>query len=190
PEVLPAAPVGDEDDALAVRTEARLRVERQAARQARGLAARDRQRVEVAQQVEDDRLAVRADVEAHPRAAAGGELDRARRLERQALPGAAPARRLSAARGLRARLAVERRPGRGERRRGDAEQGRGEGMERRTATLHGWTPLRGIAGIPVSREILHSCGRLPGLEVRPARWGTRGRIANAGGGCGPVPGFA
>ena len=85
PQVGGAAAVGDEDDAFAVGTEPRLRIERHAARERRRFAAGDRNGVEVAEMVEDDRLAVGTDVERQPASDVRGELDRALGLERQAL---------------------------------------------------------------------------------------------------------
>ena len=58
-------------------------VERHPVGDARGFAAGDRQRVDVAGEVEDERLPVRRDVERHPRALVGREADGARGLERE-----------------------------------------------------------------------------------------------------------
>jgi len=83
PEVLGAVAVAHEDDALALRGEARLHVVALAARDARRLAAVDRQRVEVAEELEDDRLAVGGEVERDPGPLVGGEFERAGRDERE-----------------------------------------------------------------------------------------------------------
>ncbi len=88
PEVVRSAPIAHEDDLLAVGRPARRDVEAHPTRQARGRAAGDRQRVEVAHEIEHDRAAVGGDVERHPRPLVGGEAHVARGLERQlaALP--------------------------------------------------------------------------------------------------------
>ena len=75
PDVVAAAPVADEGDPAAVRAEARHHVPRHPVRQRLRVAAADRQQVEVAQQVEDDPLAVRRHVEAHPGAFGRVDLD-------------------------------------------------------------------------------------------------------------------
>ena len=87
PDVLVTAPIGDEDDALAVRAEARLHVVPHPAGEASGVAPGDRYRVQVAEHVEDDRLAVRAHVERDPGALVGGEPGPAGRLQREAAVG-------------------------------------------------------------------------------------------------------
>ncbi len=66
PDVVAAAPVGGEGDAAAVGRIARLHVPGDAAGDGARLAAADRHDIDVAQQVEDDLLAVRADVDRHP----------------------------------------------------------------------------------------------------------------------------
>jgi hypothetical protein len=66
PDVVAAAGVADERDLRAVGREARLHRPAESAVDRPGVAARDRQQIDVAQQVEGDRLPVRADVEAHP----------------------------------------------------------------------------------------------------------------------------
>ena len=71
-------------DAPAVRAEPGLHVERRAARQPgrrRRTAAVDRHDVDVAEQIEDDPLAVRADVDIHPRALGRVERQLADRAE-------------------------------------------------------------------------------------------------------------
>ena len=70
-----AAAVGGEDDAGAVGAEPRLPVEGHAPGERRGGAPGDRQGVEVAEEVEDQCLAVGTDVDRHPRAfgEAGGD---------------------------------------------------------------------------------------------------------------------
>src|SRR5690606_11718521 len=73
-----AVPVGREDDAAAVRAEARLRVERHALRERRRSPAGHRHRVDVAEQIEDERLTVGTHVDRHPRAFRRRELDGAR----------------------------------------------------------------------------------------------------------------
>ena len=127
PDVPQAVAIAAERDALAVRTEARLHVERRAARDARGQArsrSLDRHRVEVAEQVEHDRPPVGADVHVHPRAFVGLEVDDLRRSERR---GDVPGRFL---------LRVSRRRLRGGGRRGcwaesamPSDEQRGEGIE-------------------------------------------------------------
>ena len=76
PQVLDAGAVAEKGDLLAVGRVARLAFERQAADDARGGAAVDRQRVEVAENVEDERAAVRRHVERRPRHFVGRELER------------------------------------------------------------------------------------------------------------------
>ena len=76
PEVVAAAAVGGERDFLAVRREPRLDVPRRAAGDAPRAAAAGGQRVQVAQHREDDRLAVRAQVEVEPGAFIGAEAHR------------------------------------------------------------------------------------------------------------------
>ena len=58
PEVLIPAPVAHEEDACPVRREDRLQVERHPARDACRVTARPRDRIEVAEQIEDDRLTI------------------------------------------------------------------------------------------------------------------------------------
>src|SRR5262245_60232718 len=65
PDVVAAAAVRGERDALAIGREARLLVPRHTLRDGRGFAARDRQGVEVAEQVEDQGLAVGRHVDVH-----------------------------------------------------------------------------------------------------------------------------
>ena len=85
PEVLDAGAIAEERDRLAVGRPRRLAFERQPADDARGRAAVDRQRVEIAEHVEDDRPAVGRDVHRRPRHFVGRELDRAGGLEDQFL---------------------------------------------------------------------------------------------------------
>jgi len=66
PDVVAAATIGGEGDRLAVGRIARLHVPGDPGGQSRRLAALHRQLVEVAEEVEDDPLAVRRDVEGHP----------------------------------------------------------------------------------------------------------------------------
>mmetsp|Transcript_1092 Transcript_1092/g.2944 ORF Transcript_1092/g.2944 Transcript_1092/m.2944 type:complete len:212 (-) Transcript_1092:672-1307(-) len=66
PEVVAAARVAQIGDALAIRREAGLLLPGDGMGQGLGLTAGDRQGVEVTQQVEDQGLAVGADVDAHP----------------------------------------------------------------------------------------------------------------------------
>ena len=85
PDVLAAFAIGDKGDPLAVGRKTRLAVERHAAVDQLGFAALDRQRVDVAEQLEHDGLAVGRDVQRQPGALIGGEFDFAVGLERQAL---------------------------------------------------------------------------------------------------------
>ena len=66
PEVLRPVAVGNEDDAPAVRAVAGLAVPRQAARQRRGVPSRERKRVQVAQQIEDNRLPIGTHIDRDP----------------------------------------------------------------------------------------------------------------------------
>ncbi len=75
PDVVAARAVGRERDPLAVRRIARLHVPRDAGRQRPRLAAPERDRVDVAEKVEDDLLPVRRHVERHPRAGRQVERD-------------------------------------------------------------------------------------------------------------------
>ena len=72
---LAAAPVGGEDDAGAVRAETRLSVEGHALGEGRRGAAGDGHGVEIAEEIEDEGLAVGAHVDRHPGAfgEAGGD---------------------------------------------------------------------------------------------------------------------
>ena len=83
PEVLGPVAVGDEDHLRAVGAVARLGVVGHPLGQRGRVAARERDRVEVAQQVEDDGPAVRADVDRDPRPLVGVERQGARRLQRE-----------------------------------------------------------------------------------------------------------
>ena len=83
PEVVVAVPVGDERDHLAVGRPARHAVPRHAARDALRLATSDGKDVEVAEEIENERLAVGRDIERDPRPFVGCERDLARWLERQ-----------------------------------------------------------------------------------------------------------
>ncbi len=90
PQVVGAVSIAHECHALAVGRIARLTVERHARREGLRFAPLDRQRVEVANQVEKNRLAVRRDIDRDPGSLVGRELDRPVRLERQTmglLPG-------------------------------------------------------------------------------------------------------
>ena len=87
PQVLDAGAIGQERDALAVGRPRRLALERQPAHDARGLAAADRHRVEIAQQVEEDRAPIGRHVDLHPGHLVGRKLDRFRRLQRETLDG-------------------------------------------------------------------------------------------------------
>ncbi len=75
PDVVPAAPVADEGDLGAVRAEPGHHVPLHPVRQGLRVAAADGKQVEVAQQVEDDPLAVGRYVEAHPGALGRVDLD-------------------------------------------------------------------------------------------------------------------
>ena len=83
PDRFAAVPVADEDDALAVGREARLRVERHAARDALRATALDGEGVEVADRLEDDAGPVRRHVERQPRDRVRLEPDRALALQRE-----------------------------------------------------------------------------------------------------------
>ena len=74
PQVVAAGAIRRERDPLAVGRVARLHVPRQARRERACFAALDRQLVDVAQHIERDALAIRADVDAHPRT--GARVDR------------------------------------------------------------------------------------------------------------------
>ena len=118
PDVVAAAGVGQERDLLAVRREAGLLLPGDGVRQRLGLAAADGQRVEVAQQVEHDRLAVGAHVHAHPGAGLHVDVGRLGHTRRRV---DVPGRRL----GRRGLLRVGRQ-------RGGEEEG-GDGFQ----TMHG-----------------------------------------------------
>src|SRR5690606_4796987 len=77
PAVVAAAAVGGEGDLAATGREARLDGPGPAGADAPGLAAADRQQVDVAQQGEGDALAVRAEVQVQPGALVGAEADAA-----------------------------------------------------------------------------------------------------------------
>ena len=81
PEVLAAATVRDEDDFGAVGAEARLALEGGADEERSRGAAVDGERVEIAEEVEDEGGAIRADVDRDPGALVGGEADLAGGLE-------------------------------------------------------------------------------------------------------------
>ena len=85
PYVLGAVAVAQEDDPLAVRRVARLRVERQPRGDPPCLAAADRQGVEVPEQLEHDRSAVGREVEREPGPLVGLEGQGPLGLERQAV---------------------------------------------------------------------------------------------------------
>ena len=79
PDIVAARPVRGEGDGAPVRRPFRLHVPGHARGDGAGLAAADRHDIDVAQHVEDDGLAVRADVERHPGAAGDVDRDVARR---------------------------------------------------------------------------------------------------------------
>ena len=83
PEVLGAVPVRHEDHLRAVRAVARLGVVGHPLGKRRCVAARERDRVEVAQQVEDDGPAARADVDRDPGPLVGVERQGPVRLQRE-----------------------------------------------------------------------------------------------------------
>ena len=85
PEVFDSVPVAHERDLAAVGGEDRLALERDASHDPGRGAPRDRQGVEVAEQLEDDRLPVRRDVEGHPGAFGDGEGQGVAGGQRQAL---------------------------------------------------------------------------------------------------------
>ena len=83
PDVLVAAAIREEDNLRSVRRVSWLRVEVQPRRNPRCRPARDGQGIEVTDQLEHDRAAIRRHVERDPRSFAGLEIDRSIRLERQ-----------------------------------------------------------------------------------------------------------
>ena len=82
-DVFAAFAVGEEGDPLAVGRKFGLAVEGHAAVDQFGLATFDRKRVDVADQFEGNRLAVRGNIQRKPGAFIGSELDFVIRLERQ-----------------------------------------------------------------------------------------------------------
>ena len=86
PEVLDAAAVAQEGDLGSVRREDRLALEGELPDDPRRLATRDRQGVEVSEQLEDDGLPVRSHIERHPGPLGDGERQRLRSGEGKALP--------------------------------------------------------------------------------------------------------
>ena len=93
PDVLGAVPVAHEDDPGAVGRVARLHVVALPARDAGRVPARDRDRVQVAEQLEDDGFAVRREVERDPRPLVGREIEGARGDERERVrPAGGPCR--------------------------------------------------------------------------------------------------
>ena len=82
-QVLAPRAIAHEHDRLAVRREPRLAVEARATRYALGRAAANRERVDVAEQVEDDRPPIGRNVERHPRPFVGRELERPRGDQRE-----------------------------------------------------------------------------------------------------------
>ncbi len=86
PQVLGTRPVADERDHAAIGCERGLRVEPNAARNARGATAGRRHGIEIAEQVEYDRAAVGGDVERHPCPGRRRKPQLPRRLDRQCLP--------------------------------------------------------------------------------------------------------
>ena len=93
PQVLAAAPVRDEDDLASVGAEARLAFEGGAGQERGRGAAFHGEGVEVAEEVEDEGRAVRADVDRDPGALAGGEADLAGGFEWEGLGGEGVGRR-------------------------------------------------------------------------------------------------
>ena len=85
PDVLAAIAIRNKRDPLAVRRKSRLAVERHPARNQFRLAALDRQRINVAEQLEHDRLAVGRHIQRQPRSLIRRELDLPVRLQRQLL---------------------------------------------------------------------------------------------------------
>ena len=129
PDVLRAVAVAHEDDLRSVGRVARLLIPAHAARDARGFAAGDRDRIQVAEDVEDDRLPIGRDVERDPRRFVGRELERPRGDERK---------RVRAHRGLRRAVVL-----RGGLRRGPCcgERGEGEpGCDDEPTVTHGRSP--------------------------------------------------
>ena len=92
PYVVAAATVGDEHQRLAVWAEPGLRVERHALGDSSRLPAFDRQRIQITQKIENDRLSVGAHVERHPRRLGGRKLGFAVRVERERRRAVATAR--------------------------------------------------------------------------------------------------
>ena len=85
PDVFGTVAIADEDKFLAVRRERRLHVVGLAAGDPLRLAAADRQRVEIAEQLEDDRLTIRRQIERQPGRLRRGERQIAIGQQRQAL---------------------------------------------------------------------------------------------------------
>ena len=83
PQILDAAAIAQKGDRLAIGRELRLAVERHASENPFRCTAFDRQRVDVAEKIEGDRLAVGRHVERHPRPLVGCELDRLSLFEDQ-----------------------------------------------------------------------------------------------------------
>ena len=95
PDIVAAAPVGDEGDPLAVGAHPWLGIERQSTGDPTGSAPGDRERVEIAEQVEDQGPSVGSDVDGDPGSAGGIEVPGpGRSLERKAafLGGVLPGR--------------------------------------------------------------------------------------------------
>ena len=84
-DVLDAAAVAQEDNLLSVGREFRLAVERHVTDYSFSLTARDRQRVKVAKQLEDDHLPVGRNVQRHPSAFVSRERDFSFGLQNQFL---------------------------------------------------------------------------------------------------------
>src|SRR5579871_5523378 len=83
PNILRAVSIADEDDTVSVRGEMRLAVERRSRQNRFGFSTRDWNGVDVAEQFEDDRLAVRRDVERYPSAFVRVEGNRTGGMERK-----------------------------------------------------------------------------------------------------------
>jgi hypothetical protein len=84
PQVVLSPPVADEGDELSVGRDARVRIDGDPARLRQGdrLTAAGRHSIDVAEQIEDEPLAIGRDVDRHPRPFGGGEVDLAGRAAR------------------------------------------------------------------------------------------------------------
>src|SRR5579871_6678498 len=83
PDVVAAFAIREKRDPLSIGRKSRLAVKRHSAGDQLRLSAFNRERVNIAKQFEDDRLAVGRDVERKPRSFIGGELNLAVALQRQ-----------------------------------------------------------------------------------------------------------